>query len=451
MKNLMMISYYWGWKFKINYWKTGSVFPIIYLMDVKKVRVIISNVLSILLAVIVLILYKNYFISLIIILNIISIYFSLKVSDNSKIVSTKYKKEENFQDSTTDIKEVKSLKDKIDRLSKENSKVLDQFYKAFENYKAIEISMGNTDKMSKKAVSIVQDRVNSLTDGIFSLLGSSKIVTDDINSVISSVTVGEDSLRNVINNLNNDIIKIDNIVNDIDAIRIETLKESNTISDTFLKIKNITGKITELAEQTGVLAINATIEAARSGIHGKGFAVIAGEVRKLSDNSKDMAETINQMINDTHKAIENSFNKQNLTIGDATMNLKSTQESVKKISFNLNNKIEILSDSIQKSSYMSGELTEKLNGFTNSIQFLDLVRQIIEHINSIHKEVHNSGSAVYSETNLELDYSSIEKKCLEIATKHFTSKEEREALGLENISNTKFKTVNELKGDVTLF
>lgn len=418
-------------------------------MEVKKVRVIISNSLAILLSFLAGLYLNNYLLFVLIIFNVTSIYFIIKLKNQPETNISLDKNTKELE--VNNNKEVELLKNQLDRLTNENSEVINKFHKAFENYKAIEISIGNTDKISKKAVSIVQDKVNSLTDGIFSLLGSSKTITDDINNIISSVALGENSLQNVINNLNNNIIKIDSIVNDIDEIRIETLKESNTISDIFHKIKNITANITELAEQTGVLAINATIEAARTGIHGKGFAVIAGEVRKLSDNSKEMAETINHMINDTHKAVEESYQKQNFTIGNATNSLKATQDNVKGISFGLNKKIEVLSESIKKSSYMSEELTEKLNNFTNSIQFLDLVRQIIEHINSIHKEIHTQGYEAFAESNLDINNADLEKRCLDLAIRHFTSKEEREALGLNVGNSGKFNKVKGLDGDVTLF
>jgi methyl-accepting chemotaxis protein len=73
------------------------------------------------------------------------------------------------------------------------------------------------------------------------------------------------------------------------------------------QIGNISSLVTDLANQTNMLALNASIEAVRAGENGKGFAVIATEIRKLADQSKKSAEEINHLVMDIKNAIKSTI------------------------------------------------------------------------------------------------------------------------------------------------
>lgn len=94
------------------------------------------------------------------------------------------------------------------------------------------------------------------------------------------------------------------------------------LSDQTSQIGSISGLVSDLANQTNMLALNAAVEAVRAGEHGKGFAVVSGEIRKLADQSRKSAEKINGLVNDIQTAINSTV----MTTDEGT---KTVEDGVK--------------------------------------------------------------------------------------------------------------------------
>ncbi|MDX2096143.1 MAG: methyl-accepting chemotaxis protein [Leptolyngbyaceae cyanobacterium bins.59] len=74
------------------------------------------------------------------------------------------------------------------------------------------------------------------------------------------------------------------------------------LSETTNQIGSISSIVSELANQTNMLALNAAVEAVRAGEHGKGFSVVASEIRKLAEQSRKSAEKIGGLVTDIQRA-----------------------------------------------------------------------------------------------------------------------------------------------------
>ncbi len=102
--------------------------------------------------------------------------------------------------------------------------------------------------------------------------------------------------------VDNTLKEMATLTKNVAAIQTQILR----LSEQTDRIGNISSLVSDLANQTNMLAINAAVEAVRAGESGKGFAVVAKEIRKLADQSKESASKINALVADIQKAIRST-------------------------------------------------------------------------------------------------------------------------------------------------
>lgn len=120
------------------------------------------------------------------------------------------------------------------------------------------------------------------------------------------------------------------------------------LSDHTQQIGDIIGIVEDIAEQTNMLALNAAVEAARAGENGKGFSVVAGEIRKLADESKQATTKITSLIKDIQQAT-------NSTVMATEEGSKEIELGVK-LADNINTNIEALINLISEVTVSTEEI-----------------------------------------------------------------------------------------------
>ncbi len=113
-----------------------------------------------------------------------------------------------------------------------------------------------------------------------------------VNSIVSEVQSAEESL-NKGNDVMKELLRQVQVSGESGALVAEKMEELKVNAD---KMQTIMGLISNVAKQTGLLALNASIEAARAGEAGKGFSVVASEISSLSSQTNDATGEINALI-----------------------------------------------------------------------------------------------------------------------------------------------------------
>ncbi|GGM35970.1 hypothetical protein GCM10011351_22520 [Paraliobacillus quinghaiensis] len=120
----------------------------------------------------------------------------------------------------------------------------------------------------------------------------------------------------------------------IDDTIKQSLDKVKGLDDMTLKITKLVTVIQEIAEQTNLLALNAAIEAARAGEHGKGFAVVADEVRKLAEQVSlsitDITETTSGIQNESREAVD-ALEKGYQAVNEGSEQIKTTGATFDKL------------------------------------------------------------------------------------------------------------------------
>lgn len=136
-----------------------------------------------------------------------------------------------------------------------------------------------------------------------------------LNNISDIATQQRSGMDKLVHNLDSQMLLLQKLVDDV-----------NLVKESSVKVSAFVDAVNQIASQTGLLAMNASIEAAHAGTLGKGFSVIAQEIRKLSDETSKNAQKITETLS-TNAEIVNTTTESVTSFSDYT---KTTTEELRK-------------------------------------------------------------------------------------------------------------------------
>jgi len=147
----------------------------------------------------------------------------------------------------------------------------------------------------------------------------------------------------------------------------ETSKRIKRLGESSQEIGDIVGLITEIADQTNILALNAAIQASTAGDAGRGFAVVADEVQRLAERAGNATKQIEGLVNtiqaDTHEAVKSMEMSTAEVVNGASMTEDAgvALKEIESVSTQLSNLIKGISDSTKQQSKVALSVSDSMN------------------------------------------------------------------------------------------